>query len=299
MRDCLKNRTGYDRVLMAVAATFLTVSATSAFAQADAIRKSPADLAIDAAIPRPEPANLPPPTVNDFKLDTTGSTPDVAKMTDKTTDTKSSNVVAAPSADTKAPDAAKSDTATVTPASPPATVAATPPPSLQRSRSRPPATSRRRISRSPTGCATCSVRNHCATSTARPNEARSRSSTRAREFAPVWTQGGTVTESGKGVIARLKDAASEGLNASDYPVPDFAAATTPDQLAEADLKLTASMLDYARQAQSGRMHWSQVSGDILYPEHPTDPTEVLDQHHDRHGCLRGARRLQPAAQALP
>jgi L,D-transpeptidase YcbB len=35
------------------------------------------------------------------------------------------------------------------------------------------------------------------------------------------------------------------------------------------------MLDYARQAQSGRMHWSQVSGDIQYPEHPTDPTEVL------------------------
>jgi murein L,D-transpeptidase YcbB/YkuD len=35
------------------------------------------------------------------------------------------------------------------------------------------------------------------------------------------------------------------------------------------------MLDYARQAQSGRMHWSQVSGDIQYPEHPTDPAEVL------------------------
>jgi len=97
----------------------------------------------------------------------------------------------------------------------------------------------------------------------------------AREFAPVWTQGGTLTESGKGVIARLKDAASEGLNASDYPVPDFVAATTPDSLAEAELKLTASTLDYARHAQSGRMHWSQASADIQYPEHPTDPSEVL------------------------
>jgi murein L,D-transpeptidase YcbB/YkuD len=96
-----------------------------------------------------------------------------------------------------------------------------------------------------------------------------------REYAPLWTQAGAVTESGKGVIARLKDAASEGLNAADYPVPDFTAATTPDQLAEADLKLTASMLDYARHAQSGRMHWSQVSADILYPDHPTDPSEVL------------------------
>ena len=123
MRDCLKNRTGYERVLMAVAATFLTVSATSAFAQS----KSPAELAIDAAIPRPEPANLPPPTINDFKLDTTGSTPDASKVTDKTTDTKPSNVVAAPPADTNKPDAAKDDTATVSPASPPATVTATPP----------------------------------------------------------------------------------------------------------------------------------------------------------------------------
>jgi len=50
MRDCAKNRAGFDRVLMAVAATFLTVSATSALAQADPAR-SAAELAIDAAIP--------------------------------------------------------------------------------------------------------------------------------------------------------------------------------------------------------------------------------------------------------
>ena len=96
-----------------------------------------------------------------------------------------------------------------------------------------------------------------------------------RDFAPQWTQAGQLTAGAKGVIARLKDAASEGLNPADYPVPEFGAATSPEQLAEAELKLTASMLDYARQAQSGRMHWSQVSADILYPEHPTDPAEVL------------------------
>ena len=96
-----------------------------------------------------------------------------------------------------------------------------------------------------------------------------------REYAPLWTQSGALTASAKGVIARLKDAAAEGLNAADYPVPDFTAATSPDALADAELKLTASMLDYARQAQSGRMHWSQVSADILYPDHPTDPAEVL------------------------
>ena len=82
MFDCSKNRAGFDRVLMAVAATFLTVSATSALAQSDPARNSAAELAIDAAIPRPEPANVPPPTVNDFKLDTTASVPNPATATE-------------------------------------------------------------------------------------------------------------------------------------------------------------------------------------------------------------------------
>src|SRR6266571_4773372 len=62
MRDCSTNRAGFDRVLIAVAATFLTVSATSALAaQSTTPRASAAELAIDAAVPRPEPANVPPP----------------------------------------------------------------------------------------------------------------------------------------------------------------------------------------------------------------------------------------------
>ena len=87
MRDCLKNRAGFDRVLMAVAATFLTVSATSALAQADPARNGAAELAIDAAVPRPEPANVPPPTINDFKPDATASVPDAAKTTGKAAET--------------------------------------------------------------------------------------------------------------------------------------------------------------------------------------------------------------------
>src|SRR5580692_10899833 len=108
MRDRLKNRAGFDRVLMAVAATFLTVSATSAFAQSDPARNSPAELAIDAAIPRPEPANVPPPTASDFKPD--AAAPDAAKTTEakpveKAAETKSSNVATAPAA----ADAGKTD----------------------------------------------------------------------------------------------------------------------------------------------------------------------------------------------
>ena len=88
MRDCSKNRAGYDRVLMAVAATFLTVSATSTLVQAGPALSSAAELAIDAAIPRPEPANVPPPTASDFKLDSTASVPDAAKVTEPQTTQK-------------------------------------------------------------------------------------------------------------------------------------------------------------------------------------------------------------------
>ena len=262
MRDRSKNRAGFDRVLMAVAATFLTVSATSALAQADPAR-SAAELAIDAAIPRPEPANLPPPTINDFKLDATATVPDAAK-------TRPSDIVTAPAADTR-----KNDTATTTPASPAA--AATTTPSAEPAAEPTKAASNVAPADQPVAD---KLRETLGTKSLRYFDRKAERAAvekfyATREFAPLWTQAGTLNASGKGVVARLRDAASDGLNAADYPVPDFTAATTPDLLADAELKLTASMLDYARQAQSGRMHWSQVSGDIQYPEHPTDATEVL------------------------
>jgi murein L,D-transpeptidase YcbB/YkuD len=261
MRDYWNGRAGFDRVLMAVAATFLTVSATAAFAQADTARSTTADLAIDAAIPRPEPANVPPPTINDFKIETTATIPDPAKITDKTTEkaleTKPAETATAP-ADTTPPAAAAAPA--TEPAKEPVKAASNVAPADQ------PVADRLKEMLG-----------------AKSSKYFDRKAERAavekfyttREYAPVWTQGGSLTASAKGAIARLKDAASDGLNASDYPVPDFAAATSPDGLADAELKLTASVLDYARQAQSGRMHWSQVSADILYPDHPTDPTEVL------------------------
>ena len=56
-----------------------SVLATPALGQSDTPRASAAELAIDAAIPRPEPANVPPPTAADFKTDTTATVPDAAK----------------------------------------------------------------------------------------------------------------------------------------------------------------------------------------------------------------------------
>jgi len=300
MRDCLNHRAGFDRVLMTVAATFLTVSAGSALAQ-DQARSSAAELAIEAAIPRPEPANIPPPTAADIKLDTTATVQDAPKDAAKEpvkaeaaapapeeVETKPSDVAATPPA-TDAPksetaktepakaepaksEPAKADTAAA-PAAPaaPAAAAATPAAEPVKAASNVPAADQPVADK---------LKDALGAKTSRYFDRKNERAAvekfyGSREYAPVWTQGGSLTAAAKGVIARLKDAASDGLNATDYPVPDFAAATTPDALADAELKLTASMFDYARQAQSGRMHWSQVSADILYPEHPIDPSEVL------------------------
>ena len=99
-------------------------------------------------------------------------------------------------------------------------------------------------------------------------------------------------------MERLKAADKDGLEVADYPVPDFSAATTPDDLANAELKLTASMLDYARQAQSGRVHWSRVSADIAYPDHPVDPTDVLVNITTARDASAALELLQSAAAAV-
>jgi len=268
MRDLnsrsLNTGRGFDRVLMAVAATFLTVSATSAMAQ-DQGRRSAAELAIDAAIPRPEPANVPPPTASDFKIDSTASAPPPSAKLDTPTDSKPADVkpadvATAPAADTKiiptAPATAAAPPAAPEPAKAASNIAPADQPVAEKLKDALAAKTLRYFDR-------------------RGERAAVEKFYGSRDYAPLWTQSGGLTENARGAIARLKDAASDGLNAADYPVPDFTSATSPDALAEADLKLTSSVLDYARQAQSGRMHWSQVSGDIQYPEHPTDPTEVL------------------------
>jgi len=281
MRDCSTNRAGFDRVLMAVAATFLAVSATSALAaQSDTPRASAAELAIDAAVPRPEPANVPPPAPGDFKTDATASVPDAAKATEskateskateskatepKATEPKPAEIVTAPAAKTD-------DTATTPPAATATAPAAEP--------AKEPVKAASNVAPADQPVAD-KLRDMLGGKSLRYFDRKAERAAvekfySAREYAPQWTQAGQLTASAKGVIARLKDAAAEGLNPTDYAPPDFATATSPDQLADAELKLTASMLDYARQAQSGRMHWSQVSADILYPEHPTDAAEVL------------------------
>ena len=96
-----------------------------------------------------------------------------------------------------------------------------------------------------------------------------------RNYAPLWLTDGKVNARAQAAIAYLGQVSADGLDPSDYPVPDFAALTDPAALADAEITLTTSVITYARHAQIGRVHWSRVSGDIFYDQSAPDPAEVL------------------------
>src|SRR5712692_6096871 len=73
-----------------------------------------------------------------------------------------------------------------------------------------------------------------------------------RNLAPLWLEKGVENARAKAVIAHLAAAEADGLVPSDYKTPNFAGLSGPDALAEAELKLTQTVLTYVRHLQAGR-----------------------------------------------
>ena len=207
--------------------------------------------AIEALVPVPEPANMPPPTIADIGGQAT------ATVTPKTED--AAPAPASPAA-ASAPAAPAAAAPAVAPAEPPKDVATAPAAPLD-----PVAEKLREI------LAGKLDRLIERKTERKPIEAFYA----ARNYAPLWSENGAVNARAKAVIARLGQADSDGLDPSDYPTPDFAAASTPEALADAEIRLTSSVLTYARHAQIGRVHYSRVAADIDYNLVPPEPAEVL------------------------
>ena len=96
-----------------------------------------------------------------------------------------------------------------------------------------------------------------------------------RNYAPLWITDGKPNARATAAIGYLGQVGADGLDPADYPVPNFASLDDPASLAEAEIKLTASVVAYAHHAQVGRVHWTRVSGDIYYEQKPSTPAEVL------------------------
>jgi murein L,D-transpeptidase YcbB/YkuD len=97
---------------------------------------------------------------------------------------------------------------------------------------------------------------------------------RDRGFEPLWIKNGSRTARTESAAKYLSGIGADALYPSDYPVPTFAAADAAT-LAEAELRMTNSILDYARHAQTGRVHFSRTSGDVHYELDLPEPAETL------------------------
>ena len=96
-----------------------------------------------------------------------------------------------------------------------------------------------------------------------------------RDYAPLWIDNGAPNARAKAAVTYLATVERDGLDPSEYPAPDFAAAKDAQALADAELQLTASVLTYARHALHGRIAYSRVAGDIFFANERPEPADVL------------------------
>ncbi|WP_246505199.1 L,D-transpeptidase family protein [Microvirga antarctica] len=119
----------------------------------------------------------------------------------------------------------------------------------------------------------------------------------------IWVRDGAWSPAAKAVVARLKAADEDGLVSLDYALPDpgLSKEATPAQWAHADLRLTASVIRYARDARGGRIELSRISPLITAKLDLPKPDEVLSRlasAPDADAALASYNPPHPAYRAL-
>ena len=119
---------------------------------------------------------------------------------------------------------------------------------------------------------------------------------KTHDFKPIWIADGALTPRAKAAIDTLSHADELGLEPADYLVPSLKADMSPQAQAEAELKISAAVLNYARQAQVGRISFTRVDADIAFKQEAPDPEKVLEKlavANDAGKALDGYNPPQP------
>jgi L,D-transpeptidase YcbB len=268
-----------------LATTAIALVATGSSFPGQAAPRTEAE--ISAAVPIPEPANLPPPTAADISPPLTVESPPAAAPAQTATpvtapDPDSAQPAATPAAATPAVAPAVATPAVVAPAVAPVEA--------------PVLTIDQRVAEK--------VRELFGGKIDRIIDRKNKPAIEAfysaRSYAPIWVDNGSESARGKAVATYLAGVDADGLDPGDYPVPSFANAD-PAALAEAELKFTALVLTYARNAQIGRVHYSRVSADIVYDLVAPEPGAVLTKLADANniaGALDSYNPPHPGYRAL-
>ncbi len=133
-----------------------------------------------------------------------------------------------------------------------------------------------------------------------------------RNGSPFWIEGGKLTKSAESAMSTIRAAGEYALNPSDYPLPaaSIGSDPTPDQLADAEVKLSLASLNYAHDAHVGRINPEQVSNIIDRGSTPPSPKAVLAElakandagtallaYHPKHPQFEKLRKLYLALKA--
>jgi L,D-transpeptidase YcbB len=122
----------------------------------------------------------------------------------------------------------------------------------------------------------------------------------------LWVDDNGLTDRGNAVMAEIAKADDYGLRASDYalPKPDTFDASDPKAtvwLADAEVKLSFAVLDYANDARGGRINPRRVSANLdpsLALPNPSEVIESIAIRSDPAAYLRSFQPDQPQFQAL-
>ncbi|HEX2655669.1 MAG TPA: L,D-transpeptidase family protein [Xanthobacteraceae bacterium] len=232
---------GPDRILTGTAIALILALGGSAQAQTAPNAGTISSSAVDTRVPMPDTDNPPPPTIADINAP-------AAQKNETASAPAITNTVAEP---------AKSDTTKSEPAkSEPAKTALADPMA-------------EKLREMVTGKALDRVLDR------KKDRAGVETFYAGRNYAPLWLENNVANARAKAAIARLKQADEDGLDPADYRTPEFSAGMSNDALADAELKLTAAVLTYARHAQTGRVHFSRVSADIFYNQVLPESADVL------------------------
>ena len=114
----------------------------------------------------------------------------------------------------------------------------------------------------------------------------------------LWVDENGVNQRGKAAITEIKKADGYGLRASDYDLPnpdefDANSAKASDWLAEAEIKISFAVLDYARDSRGGRIDPQRLSDNLDPTLEIPEPFEVIQSIATAADAATYLRSFQP------
>jgi murein L,D-transpeptidase YcbB/YkuD len=95
-----------------------------------------------------------------------------------------------------------------------------------------------------------------------------------RNYAPIWFERGAVSPRARAAVTRIHASNADGLIPAEYKIPDLSVADAAAR-ADAELRLTATLITFTRHLQAGRFPFARMGGEILLPQTPPDVAATL------------------------